>query len=178
VTTRERIAGDAAADVQSGRSHFEIYSQGALGVRWRLLSGNNRDSGRSAMYFVDAEACLSALSNLIDLVEDLAPMHVLASDNRWEWKLSLGNVALATSSRTFDRRLRCVASGQWFVAAARAAEVRPELRIAGERAHVPPPLPPRGATVALSPGRYAPLVGPSCMPDGRAGDRSLPVEGG
>jgi hypothetical protein len=178
VTATEGIGDSTIPGAHAGRPHFEIYAQGSLGVRWRLLSGNNRDSGRSAVHYVDSDACLSGLRNLIELVDDLQPVHVLAADNRWEWRLCLGSVALASSSRTFDRRLRCVASSQWFVSAAPLAEVRPEVRIAGERVVGISPLTVRVSSPPVPPARPTQRSRSAYPPDGRAGERHLLKGGG
>lgn len=116
--TRSRGAG----------THFEMYLLDQT-VRWRLLSANNRDSGQSAESFADAESCRAALDHLLAVIKELQPLHSLTADQRWEWKLSLGNVVLARSSRSFDRRLRCEAACDWFVRMAPSAAISSTLRV-------------------------------------------------
>jgi hypothetical protein len=111
-------------------AHFEMYSRGREDVRWRLLSANNRDSGQSGSSFPDLEACRSGLERLLDLLDELKTLFTLTSDHRWHWALALDDVVMARSSRSFDRRLRCVAASQWFLRAAPTATVRTTLRIA------------------------------------------------
>jgi hypothetical protein len=113
--------------------HFEIYSRGQEGVHWRLLSANNRDSGQSGSSFPDVDACRSALSELLRLLGELRPTYTLTADHRWDWMLARDDVVLARSSRSFDRRLRCISASEWFLRAAPAAVVRPSLRIAPVR---------------------------------------------
>jgi hypothetical protein len=107
-----------------------MYSRGQDGVHWRLLSANNRDSGQSGSGFPDVDACRSAIDRLLDLIRDLRPLYTLAPDHRWHWTLALNDEILAKSSRSFDRRLRCVAASQWFLRAAPNATVRAALRVA------------------------------------------------
>ncbi len=115
-----------------GIPHFEIYSRGQQ-VHWRLLSANNRDSGQSASSFPDVDACRSALGELLDLLDELRPLYTLTADHRWDWTLARNDVVLARSSRSFDRRLRCIAASEWFLRTAPAAVVRTALRIVPDR---------------------------------------------
>lgn len=104
-------------------------------MHWRLLSANNRDSGQSGSGFPDVDACRSAIGRLLGLIGELRPLYTLAPDHRWHWTLSLNDEVLARSSRSFDRRLRCVAASQWFMAAAPNASIRTALRMG--RAYLP-----------------------------------------
>jgi hypothetical protein len=109
-------------------AHFEIYSVRDE-VHWRLLSRNNRDGGQSSTGFADAAACRLGLARLMDVVDHLQPQHVLASGNRWNWALLLGDEVLARSSHSFDRRIRCVSACEWFYRTAPLATIREGLRI-------------------------------------------------
>jgi len=110
-------------------AHFEMYSRGHQGVYWRLLSANNRDSGQSGRGFADADACRAAIDRMLSLLGELRPLYTLTPDHRWHWTLALGDEVLAKSSRSFDRRLRCVAASQWFLRAAPNATIRTALRV-------------------------------------------------
>jgi hypothetical protein len=123
-------------------AHFEMYSlRSDSEVHWRLLSANNRDSGQSGSGYPDVEACRGAIGTLLGLLAVLRPSYTLTSDHRWHWTLAHSDEVLARSSRSFDRRLRCVAASQWFLQAAPSATVRTTLRVA--RAPLP------DATVAI-----------------------------
>jgi hypothetical protein len=115
--------------------HFEMYSLGQQGVYWRLLSANNRNSGQSGCGFPDVGACRSAIDRMLSLLSELRPQYTLTPDHRWHWTLALNDEVLARSSRSFDRRLRCVAASQWFMRAAPNASIRTALRIG--RGHSP-----------------------------------------
>jgi hypothetical protein len=110
-------------------AHFEMYSRGQDGVHWRLLSANNRDSGQSGSGFPDVDSCRFAIDRMLSLLGELRPLYTLAPDHRWHWTLALNDEVLAKSSRSFDRRLRCVAASQWFLRAAPNATVRTALRV-------------------------------------------------
>jgi hypothetical protein len=110
-------------------AHFEMYSRGQQGVFWRLLSANNRDSGQSGLGFPDADACRASIDRMLSLLGELRPIYTLTPDHRWHWTLALGDEVLARSSRSFDRRLRCVAASQWFLRAAPNATIRAALRV-------------------------------------------------
>jgi hypothetical protein len=116
-----------------GIPHFEIYSRNQGQVRWRLLSANNRDSGQSGSSFPDVEACLSALNELLGLLGELRPQYTLTANHRWDWTLIRDEVVLARSSRSFDRRLRCIAASEWFLRTAPVAVIGAVLRVIPDR---------------------------------------------
>jgi hypothetical protein len=128
-------ADSGVAHPRGGVAHFEMYSRGVAGVYWRLLAANNRDGGQSGTGFADVEACRSGLDRLLDLLDGLQPVLTLSTGNRWAWTLAQGDVVLARSSRSFDRRLRCMAAIEWFVRTAPLAVVSTALRVAFD----PPP---------------------------------------
>lgn len=116
------------ARARVGVPHFEIYARGQEGVHWRLLSANNRDSGHSGSSFPDFDACRRALSELLEFLGELRPNYTLTADHRWDWTLTHGDVILARSSRSFDRRLRCMAASERFLHTAPLAVIRTALR--------------------------------------------------
>jgi hypothetical protein len=122
-------ANSGVAGPRAGAAHFEIFSRGRAGVRWRLLSANNRNSGQSGSSFPDVDACRSALDNLLHLLDELRPLYTASTDGRWEWMLARGDLVLARSSHSFDRRLRCVAASEWFIRMAPLATVRTAPRV-------------------------------------------------
>jgi hypothetical protein len=115
-------------------AHFEMFSRGYDGVHWRLVSANNRDSGQGGSGFPDVESCRSAIDRMLSLLGEMRPLYTLAPDHRWHWTLALNDEVLAKSSRSFDRRLRCLAASQWFLRAAPNASIRGALRVARARA--------------------------------------------
>lgn len=105
--------------------HFQLYVvAGAEDVRWRLLSGNNRDVGRGARGFGDAEECVLALKELLSQLPELTPLlRRKAATNRWVWTLRRGETAVAESSHSYDRQIRAEAARLQFVARAPTATV-------------------------------------------------------
>jgi hypothetical protein len=126
VTVVDGVSRDARS--LGGVAHFEMYSLRGT-VRWRLLSANNRDTGQSATGFRTAVECRAELEKMLAVIGDLQPLHTVTANQRWEWQLVLGDVVLARSSRSFDRRLRCEAACHWFVRVAPAAAINDSLRV-------------------------------------------------
>jgi len=127
------VGGESSAARPREVAHFEMYSLrsgNGDGVHWRLLSANNRDSGQSGSGFPDVDACRCAIDKLLELLGVLRPSFTLTADHRWHWTLALNDEVLARSSRSFDRRLRCVAASQWFLRTAPNATIRLTLRVA------------------------------------------------
>ena len=88
--------------------HVQLFASGATApVRWRLLSGNNRDMGRGVDLFDDAEACRVALKQLQTDAADLLPKVRRLSPSSWQWEIVLDGVAVAAAGHTFDRLIRC-----------------------------------------------------------------------
>jgi hypothetical protein len=90
-------------------------------VRWRLLSGNNREIGRGAESFSDAETCRIAVKDLQATVEELESTIRRDVGHVWIWQLGLGDRLVATSAHSFDRMIRCDRG---------LAQFRDEMRIA------------------------------------------------
>jgi hypothetical protein len=109
-----------------GAVHFELYARPPGGVHWRLLSANNRDAGHSGSGFPDVAACLADLETMLAHLADLKPVYSF-SGQRWSWALGLGEQVVAKSSRSFDRRVRCVAACERFIRTAPLALVSPVL---------------------------------------------------
>jgi hypothetical protein len=79
------------------------------GVGWRLLGSNNRELGRSAGHYQDAEAALES----IERIRALAPTgeaHIVhsASAGHWVWQLCDGDsLNVAASGRGFRHEREC-----------------------------------------------------------------------
>lgn len=88
-------------------SQIQLYSATLTGpVRWRLLSGNNRELGRGAGEYDDPLACRLAVEELQVEVDDLEPA-VRRVHAAWTWHLEREGVIVASSGRRFDRLIRC-----------------------------------------------------------------------
>ena len=88
--------------------HVQLFASGATApVRWRLLSGNNRDMGRGVDQFDDAESCRLTLKQLQADAADLIPKVRRLSPSSWQWEIELDGVAIASAGHNFDRLIRC-----------------------------------------------------------------------
>jgi hypothetical protein len=89
---------------------------------WRLLGGNNRELGRSAVVHPSATACRDAAARLRDRSSDLAS--VLATDarqGRWRWRVDDRDGTVAVSSRLYLRQRECTYNLAQFTAGAAGA---------------------------------------------------------
>jgi hypothetical protein len=105
--------------------HFQLYAAISGGaVLWRLLSGNNRDLGRSSAGFPDSESCVDAIISMLSLLSILQPSVKPAPKNQWVWALrdSEGSVQ-AVSGHTYDRQIRCEQGRAQFVRMAPTASI-------------------------------------------------------
>lgn len=88
--------------------HIQLFAQAANApIRWRLLSGNNRDMGRGCDEFYDAESARVALKQLQVDAADLMPRVRRMSPSSWQWEILLDEVAVASAGHNFDRLIRC-----------------------------------------------------------------------
>jgi hypothetical protein len=92
-------------------------------VRWRLLSGNNREIGRGAEQFEDPESCRISIKDLQTTMDDLVPAVRRESGHAWVWQLSIGERVVAASAHGYDRLIRCERAMTQFRAELRAAPV-------------------------------------------------------
>jgi hypothetical protein len=84
-------------------------------LRWRLLAANNRDVARSAMGFADVPTCVRAIEQLQRDVATGVLMATRTGRADWSWRWRIGGVDVATSSRTYQRRLQCEAACALFI---------------------------------------------------------------
>lgn len=86
-----------------------VHEPSAGGVGWRLLGANNRELGRSAISYADAEAALSAVEDVRGLATE-APAHIVhdPSTGTWAWHLQgVEARVVATSGRGFRHEREC-----------------------------------------------------------------------
>ena len=120
---------DLVALSRVGGLHFQAYA-GLSGhpVRWRLLSGNNRDAGRSVESFDDVESCIVGIKHLLGHVDLLEPAIQPAADGRgWRWRLKLDGLPVVAAPHAFDRRVRCSEACVRFINLAPQAHIKAEL---------------------------------------------------
>jgi hypothetical protein len=102
-------------------------------VRWRLLSGNNRDSGRGTETFADAETCRLAVKALQVAVDEAEPSLRRSTGNQWVWQVAHGGRVVAISGRGFDRLIRCEQGLAQFLEQLRDAQIGASLMISNAR---------------------------------------------
>ena len=92
---------------------------GTGGVGWRLLGANNRELGRSAGSYPDAEDAHESISRVRDLAES-GEAHIVhdRSTSLWAWHLDDSGVLVANSGRGFRHERECRYNLDQFRAAA------------------------------------------------------------
>lgn len=104
---------------------FQLFMRTSGGaVSWRLLSGNNREAGRGAMTYSDAELCRRAIADLQADEPELVGRVRRTEANRWTWQLSRGEQVVAFASRPADRMIRAEGALAIFRASLADADVR------------------------------------------------------
>jgi len=92
--------------VSSG-AHFQIFGVSLRSpLRWRLLSGNNREIGRSVAEFPDTNTCSAAVEALQAGIDDLEGV-MRRVGHEWTWQLLDSGVPVVMSGHNYDRRIRC-----------------------------------------------------------------------
>ncbi len=92
------------------------------GVGWRLLGSNNRELGRSAVSYADAETALAALGRIRELaVSGQAHIAHHTGSGHWEWHLEDEGELVANSGRGFRHERECRYNLEQFRFAAPAA---------------------------------------------------------
>lgn len=114
---------------------FQIFTDTTTAnYRWRLLSGNNREVGRSASTWPTVGACVDALAVLrAELDRVTTKVRRAVADMRWEWQVMLDGAAAAVSSKTVDRAIRCELAVDQFLVLAASATLRSEILVVGGR---------------------------------------------
>ena len=120
-------------------------------MRWRLLSGNHRDLGRSVVDHADVSSCRRDIEDMLSHLGAAEFGLVRAEGHRWSWRLTEYGTTVASSGHSFDRRTRCEQGYALFVLLAPVAAIRDELSVwpaRGRPVLVPPfsPLPARVGT--------------------------------
>jgi hypothetical protein len=85
-------------------ARFQLRAVGE-GLTWRLLATNNRDLASAVATFDDVAACRKALAELQRSVSRLRAATWRTGPSGWGWRLLLADVAVAVSSRAYQRRV-------------------------------------------------------------------------
>lgn len=114
--------------------HLQLFaSRSTSAVRWRLLSGNNRELARGVQEYEDAESCRIELKELQSAVETLKAVIRQNEHRLWVWELSRPAGPIATPAHGFDRRIRCLRGLDHVRAALPSAELGNGLTIVESR---------------------------------------------
>jgi hypothetical protein len=135
-----------ASQPPTGRVHFQLFAQNqAAGVRWRLLSGNNRDLGRSVDSYPDGPSCLVAIKELLVVLDALTPKIRRQGTSQWHWTMlyptaptgaastPAAEAVLVAGARAYDRQIRCEQAAEHFLTNAAIAHVSPDLLLSDTR---------------------------------------------
>ena len=81
---------------------------GGGGVGWRLLGANNRELGRAAASYVDAEAALESVTRVRELATS-GEAHIVHEPQTglWAWHLEDEGALVANSGRGFRHEREC-----------------------------------------------------------------------
>ena len=122
------------ATVQVLGGHIQLFSRTALSeVQWRLLSGNNRETGRGADAYPDAESCRIGVKTLQAAIDDLDGSVRRVGSNEWGWRLMLDGRLVASSQRGFDRMIRCEQGLAQFLVQLRDAHIGSSVMVSEAR---------------------------------------------
>jgi hypothetical protein len=114
-------------------AHFQVYTEGPEQLlRWRLLSGNNRDMGRGARTYVDLEDVHLGIKETQSILMKLDRVLVRTPGNQWRWLLREGKEDVVVAGRVYDRRIRSEQACLAFVLAASDAVVRNSVAVRAE----------------------------------------------
>jgi hypothetical protein len=131
------VTGGGPANVgqpHGGQAHFQLFAaQAQSAVRWRLLSGNNRDLGRSVESYPDAASCLVAIKELVVMLDVLQPQVRRRGPNQWQWALLIDTRAVVSGAHAYDRQVRCDQAVRQFLEHAATGHVGETLTVSGAR---------------------------------------------
>lgn len=88
-------------------------------VAWRLLGANNRELGRSPIWYPDIDSCREAVRALKREIGGVTPaiMSVPQPGGAWSWRLAVSGTPVAVAGRPYHRQRECAYNLSHFVAA-------------------------------------------------------------
>ena len=92
----------------TGRTaRFQLFAlDGKTNIRWRLLSPNNRELGRSYSSHATTDECFGAISSMVAALDELVVVTRRRDPTWWEWLLLEQERPVAISGRGHDRQIR------------------------------------------------------------------------
>jgi hypothetical protein len=104
-------------------------ADGTGAAAWQLVSGNNRELGRSASYQWGPDACVGAIDELVrSLPRAQTRLSRNPSTGLWAWVLTLDGEPVATSARGYRRETEARDSLDHFQRAVPVAAIRSRTR--------------------------------------------------
>lgn len=92
-------------------------------LRWRLLSGNNREVARSVAEYPDRESCLLGVKQARTECSTFVPVVRRNDQGRWTWELLDESGSVVHSPQGFVRQIRCEQSLEHFLTTVSVAEI-------------------------------------------------------
>ena len=115
-------------------AHVQLFTTLATAhVRWRLLSGNNRELGRGAVLYPDTDAAIMAIEQSRILLAQFQCQVRRVVGGHWRWELLSANVPHIESGRQFDRQIRCEQGLAQFMSLFTIATISDNVMISGSR---------------------------------------------
>ena len=119
---------------KSSAWHIQLFSTAAdAPVRWRLLSGNNRDMGRGVEQYVDVAAAEIAIKELQANADELVAKVRRMEPSQWIFEIYWDGHPAAIAGHGFDRLVRCQQGMDQFLANFAAAPVGASLMVSDAR---------------------------------------------
>lgn len=123
-------------------SHERDFERSAVGseisydhVAWRLLGANNRELGRSAVWYPGIDSCLESVHVLRREIGGVtsAITAVASPGGAWSWQLTVSGRPVAVAGRPYHRHRECAYNLSHFVAAVPAARIATGHCVQGRR---------------------------------------------
>lgn len=125
-------AGCPAARASS--ACFQVFAASSTApLRWRVLSGNNREMARSRETYADSETCRRAIRDLLSGLDGLLPQVRREGRHRWTWELLRDGDVLVVAAHPFDRQVRCRNAVDQFLQDVRLAPIAATVLVTAAR---------------------------------------------
>ena len=104
-------------------------------VAWRLLGANNRELGRSPVWYPDLDSCREAVWALKREIGGVtsAITAVALPGGAWSWRMAANGRPVAVAGRPYHRHRECAYNLSHFVAAVPTAQISDEPCVAARR---------------------------------------------
>lgn len=115
-------------------SHVQLFSLTSTGrIHWRLLSGNNREMGRSVAGSADPESARLAVKQAQTALAEFEAKVRRVREHQWGWELLERGTPVISAGHLFDRMIRCEQGLAYFLDCFADAPVGAGLMVSGAR---------------------------------------------